>query len=271
MPAASSSRRKRMNLGHYFDLSGRVALVTGAGRGIGMGMAVALADAGADIACLYHTRYGDIQQAVEARGRRFLPVQLDLTTATPAQLTDVINSVTAGLGRLDILVNNAGIIRRTEALDYSVADWEATLQINLNSVFFLSQAAARVMMQQPIANGFRGKIIQVASVLAFQGGIRVPAYTAAKHGLVGMTQALGNEWARHGINVNAIAPGYIVTDNTEALRNDPDRSKAILERIPAGRWGEPTDLAGITIFLASAASNYVSGTTIVVDGGWLGR
>lgn len=260
-----------MNLGHYFDLSGRVALVTGAGRGIGMGMAIALADAGADIACLYNTRYSDIQQAIEARGRRFLPIQLDLTTATPAQITAVVDAVTTGLGRLDILVNNAGIIRRTEAIDYSVADWEATLQINLNSVFFLSQAAARAMMQQPIEQGFRGKMIQVASVLAFQGGIRVPAYTAAKHALVGMTQALGNEWARHGINVNAIAPGYIVTDNTEALRNDPDRSKAILDRIPAGRWGEPTDLAGVTIFLASAASNYVSGSTIVVDGGWLSR
>ena len=260
-----------MNLGHYFDLSGRVALVTGAGRGIGMGMAIALADAGADIACLYNTRYSDIQQAIEARGRRFLPIQLDLTTATPAQITAVVDAVTTGLGRLDILVNNAGIIRRTEAIDYSVADWEATLQINLNSVFFLSQAAARAMMEQPIEQGFRGKIIQVASVLAFQGGIRVPAYTAAKHALVGMTQALGNEWARHGINVNAIAPGYIVTDNTEALRNDPDRSKAILDRIPAGRWGEPADLAGVTIFLASAASNYVSGSTIVVDGGWLAR
>jgi len=260
-----------MNLEKYFDLSGRVALVTGAGRGIGMGMALALADAGADIACLCHTRFGEVQQAVEARGRRFLPVHLDLTTATPAQLTDVVQTVTAALGRLDILVNNAGIIRRTDAIDYTAADWEATLQVNLNSVFFLSQAAARVMLQQPLENGFRGKIIQVASVLAFQGGIRVPAYAAAKHALVGMTQALGNEWARYGINVNAIAPGYIVTDNTEALRNDPDRSKAILARIPAGRWGTPDDLAGVTLFLASAASNYVSGSTIVVDGGWLGR
>lgn len=260
-----------MNIERYFDLSGRVALVTGAGRGIGMGMALALADAGADIACLYHTRYAEIQQAVEARQRRFLPIQLDLAGATPEQLQGAVQATVAGLGRLDILINNAGIIRRTEALDYSAADWEATLQVNLNSAFFLAQAAARVMLQQPIANGFRGKIIQVASVLAYQGGIRVPAYTAAKHALVGMTQALGNEWARHGINVNAIAPGYIVTDNTEALRNDPDRSKAILERIPAGRWGTPEDLAGVAIFLASAASNYVSGSTIVVDGGWLAR
>ncbi|MBX3010646.1 MAG: 2-dehydro-3-deoxy-D-gluconate 5-dehydrogenase KduD [Caldilineaceae bacterium] len=260
-----------MNLGSYFDLSGRVALVTGAGRGIGLGMAVALADAGADIACLYNTRYTDVAEAVKSRGRRFLPLQLDLTQATPVALTDVVQAVVAGLGRLDILVNNAGIIRRAEALDYPIADWEATIQVNLNSTFFLAQAAARQMMQQPLAHGFRGKIIQVASVLAFQGGIRVPAYAAAKHALVGMTEALGNEWARHGINVNAIAPGYIVTDNTEALRNDPDRSKAILERIPAGRWGEPADLAGVTLFLASAASNYVSGTTIAVDGGWLAR
>jgi len=260
-----------MNLGRYFDLTGRVALVTGAGRGIGMGMAVALADAGADIACLYNTRYADVQSAVESRGRRFLPLQLDLTTATPAQLQEIAQTVATTLGRLDILVNNAGIIRRAAALDYPAQDWDETLQVNLNSVFFLSQAAAQIMMHQPITQGFRGKIIQVTSVLAFQGGIRVPAYAAAKHALVGMTEALGNEWAAHGINVNAIAPGYIVTDNTEALRNDPDRSKAILERIPAGRWGEPDDLAGVTLFLASAASNYVSGTTIAVDGGWLAR
>lgn len=260
-----------MNLEKYFDLSGRVALVTGAGRGIGMGMALALADAGADIACLYHTRFGEVQQAVEARGRRFLPVHLDLTTATPAQLTDVVQTVTAALGRLDILVNNAGIIRRTDAIDYTAADWEATLQVNLNSVFFLSQAAARVMLQQPLENGFRGKIIQVASVLAFQGGIRVPAYAAAKHALVGMTQALGNEWARYGINVNAIAPGYIATDNTEALRADPVRNPAILSRIPAGRWGEPADFKGATVFLASRASDYVHGEVLVVDGGWMGR
>ena len=260
-----------MNIEHYFDLRGRVAFVTGAGRGIGLGMATALANAGADIACLYNTRYSDVQAMAAARGRRFLPIQLDLSTATPEQLNAAVQTVATTLGRLDILVNNAGIIRRTEAIDYAVADWDATLQVNLNRAFFLSQAAARVMMQHPVENGFRGKIIQVASVLAFQGGIRVPAYAAAKHALIGMTQALGNEWARHGINVNAIAPGYIVTDNTEALRNDPDRSKAILERIPAGRWGQPEDLAGVTLFLASASSNYVSGSTIVVDGGWLAR
>jgi 2-deoxy-D-gluconate 3-dehydrogenase len=172
---------------------------------------------------------------------------------------------------LDILVNNAGIIRRKPAINFSAQDWRDTLQINLDTVFFLSQAAARIMLTQPVQNGFRGKIINVASVLSFQGGILVPAYAAAKHGLAGLTQAFANEWAAQGIHVNAIAPGYTVTDNTEALRSDPARSQAILARIPAGRWAEPEDLAGVTLFLASAASNYVHGETIVVDGGWLGR
>ena len=254
-----------------FDLTGRVALVTGAGRGIGQAMAVALAAAGADIAGLYNTRFEASAAAVGAHGRRFLPLQADLEQATPDQLQALVTQTVTELGRLDILVNNAGIIRRAPAVDYSVADWDATLQVNLNSVFYLSQAAARQMLTQEVQAGFRGKIIQVASVLSFQGGIRVPAYTAAKHALTGLTKALANEWAAQAINVNAIAPGYITTDNTEALRNDPARSQAILDRIPAGRWGEPQDLAGITLFLASAASNYVHGTTLVVDGGWLAR
>lgn len=254
-----------------FDLTGRVALVTGAGRGIGQAMAVALASAGADIAGLYNTQYAACAAAVAAQGRRFIPIQVDLTTATPEQLQTVVTETVRQLGRLDIVVNNAGIIRRTAAVDYAATDWDATLQVNLNSVFYLSQAAARQMLTQEAQAGFRGKIIQVASVLAFQGGIRVPAYTAAKHALTGLTKALANEWAAQGINVNAIAPGYISTDNTEALRNDPVRYPAILERIPAGRWGEPEDLAGVTLFLASAASNYVHGTTLVVDGGWLAR
>jgi 2-deoxy-D-gluconate 3-dehydrogenase len=254
-----------------FDLSGRVALVTGAGRGIGQAMALALAEAGADIAVLYHTRFQQTADEIARLGRRCWPIQCDLAEATPEQLTGVVQQVVEGLGRLDVLVNNAGIIRRAPALDYSPQDWAETLHVNLETIFFLTQAAARVMMAQPLQSGFRGKVINVASVLSFQGGIRVPAYTAAKHGLAGLTQALANEWAAHGINVNAIAPGYMVTDNTEALRNDPARNQAILDRIPAGRWGEPEDLAGVTLFLASAASNYVHGTTIAVDGGWLAR
>ncbi|HRW04282.1 MAG TPA: 2-dehydro-3-deoxy-D-gluconate 5-dehydrogenase KduD [Caldilineaceae bacterium] len=260
-----------MNTLNYFDLSGRVALVTGAGRGIGQAMAVALADAGADIACLYNTRYEETATKIRERGRRFLPIQLDLVQATPAAVAAVVQQVVDDFGRLDILVNNAGIIRRTKAVEYSAADWETVLQVNLDSVFYLSQAAGRAMLQQELQQGYRGKIIQVASVLSFQGGILVPAYTAAKHALTGITKALANEWAGQGIGVNAIAPGYITTDNTEALRNDTNRSQAILERIPAGRWGEPEDLAGVTVFLASAASNYVHGATFVVDGGWLAR
>lgn len=257
-----------MNL---FDLSGRVALVTGAGRGIGKGMALALADAGADIAIVYQSNFRETAADVAARGRRCLPIPCDLLSAAPEQLSAIVQQVVNHFGRLDILINNAGIIRRANAIDYPAQDWRDTLQVNLDSVFFLTQAAARAMMSQPPENGFRGKVINVASVLSFQGGIRVPAYTAAKHGLTGLTQALANEWAAHGINVNAIAPGYIETDNTEALRNDAVRSKAILERIPAGRWGEPGDLAGATLFLASAAANYVHGATIAVDGGWLAR
>jgi 2-deoxy-D-gluconate 3-dehydrogenase len=256
---------------NLFDLSDRVALITGAGRGLGKAMALALADAGADIAILYNQNYAETGREVNARGRRFLPIQLDLSIATPEQLNAVVQQVKDEFGQLDILVNNAGIIRRTPAVDYSAEDWRTTMQVNLDSVFFLAQAAARVMLQQPVQNGFRGKIISVASVLSFQGGILVPAYAAAKHGLDGLTKALANEWAAHAINVNAIAPGYMVTDNTEALRADPTRSQSILARIPAGHWGEPNDLAGVTIFLASAAANYVHGTTIAVDGGWLGR
>lgn len=254
-----------------FDLTGRVALVTGAGRGLGKAMALALADAGADIAVLYNNNYQEAQSEVTARGRRFLPIQLDLQNATPEQLAGAVQRVVDELGRIDILVNNAGIIRRTKAVDYSAEDWRATLQVNLDSLFFLSQAAARAMLKQPVQNGFRGKIINVGSVLSFQGGILVPAYTAAKHAVEGLTKAFANEWAAQQINVNAIAPGYMVTDNTEALRNDATRYQAIVARIPAGQWGQPEDLAGVTLFLASAASNYVHGATLVVDGGWLGR
>jgi 2-dehydro-3-deoxy-D-gluconate 5-dehydrogenase len=255
-----------MSILDSFRLDRQVALVTGVGRGLGQAMAVALAEAGADIAGLYNTRYEETQAAVDDLGRRFLPIKLDLREATTAQLGAVVDQVVAEMGRLDILVNNAGIVLRTPAIDYSEADWDAVLQVNLKSAFFLSQAAARVMVRQG-----RGKIIQVASLLAFQGGIYVPSYAAAKSGLAGLTKALANEWSALGINVNAIAPGYIATDNTAALRADAERHQTILSRIPAGRWGEPGDLKGVTVFLASAASDYMHGAVVNVDGGWLGR
>jgi 2-dehydro-3-deoxy-D-gluconate 5-dehydrogenase len=254
-----------------FDLSGRVALVTGAGRGIGRAMTLALAAAGADIAGIYRNTINQVQSEVEGMGRRFLPVQLDLEEADPAAVDEAVRKVAAHYGRLDVLINNAGIIRRGPVLDLSAEDWFDVLQVNLNTPFFLSQAAARIMRQQPVEGGTRGKIIQVASLLSFQGGILVPAYTAAKHALAGLTKAMANEWASQQIHVNAIAPGYIFTDNTQALSDDPVRYQAILARIPAGRWGDPEDLAGITLFLASPASNYVHGAIIPVDGGWMGR
>jgi 2-deoxy-D-gluconate 3-dehydrogenase len=234
-------------------------------------MTLALAAAGADIAGLYRSTVEQVQSEVEGMGRRFLPVQLDLEEASPAAVAEAVQKVVDHYGRLDVLVNNAGIIRRGSVLDLSADDWFDVLQVNLNTPFFLSQAAARIMRQQPVDRGTRGKIIQVASLLSFQGGILVPAYTAAKHALVGITKAMANEWASQQIHVNAIAPGYMFTDNTEALSNDPVRYQAILDRIPAGRWGDPQDLAGITLFLASPASNYVHGAVIPVDGGWLGR
>jgi 2-deoxy-D-gluconate 3-dehydrogenase len=199
-------------------------------------------------------------------GRRCVPIQCDLRAASVADLNQIVEGVAADLGRLDILVNNAGIIRRAPALEFAEADWDDVLQINLKAVFFLSQAAAKVMVRQG-----RGKIINVASMLSFQGGIIVPSYTAAKSGVAGITRALANEWAKHNVNVNAIAPGYMATDNTAALRADPTRSTSILSRIPAGRWGTPEDLKGIAVFLASPASDYMHGAIIPVDGGWLTR
>jgi 2-deoxy-D-gluconate 3-dehydrogenase len=229
-------------------------------------MALGLAQAGADIAGLYRTNYAETQTQVEALGRRFLPLQCDLVQATVARLGEVVTQVVENLGGLDILVNNAGIIRRAPALEYSEADWDDVMHVNLKAIFFLSQAAARVM-----AGRGGGKIIHIASVLSYQGGILVPPYTAAKSGLAGLTRALANEWAAKGINVNAIAPGYMATDNTAPLRADPVRNPAILARIPAGRWGEPSDLQGTAVFLASAASDYMHGTIVNVDGGWMGR
>lgn len=247
-----------------FDLSGRVALVTGANTGLGQGIAIALAQAGADIAALSRRDAGETRKAVVALGRRceWLPVDL----AARPDHGGIIADVLARLGRLDILVNNAGLIRRADALEFTEADWDTVMDVNLKAAFFLAQAAAREMVR---AGG--GKIINVASMLSFQGGIRVASYTASKSGIAGLTRVLANEWAGRRINVNAIAPGYFSTDNTEALRNDSARSRDILARIPAGRWGEPADLAGAAVFLASDASNYVHGTILPVDGGWLAR
>ena len=255
-----------MNVLDLFRLDGKVALVTGVGRGLGQAMAIGLAEAGADIAGLYRTNYEETQAEVEALGRRFLPVQCDLQEATVARLNEVVDEVCRELGRLDILINNAGIIRRAPALEFSEQDWDDVIQVNLKALFFLSQAAARVMVGQG-----GGKIINIASLLSFQGGILVPPYTAAKSGVAGLTRALANEWASKGINVNAIAPGYMATDNTAPLRADPVRNPAILARIPAGEWGEPEDLKGAVVFLASAASNYMHGAIVPVDGGWLAR
>ena len=249
-----------------FNLSGKVALVTGVGRGLGHGMAVALAEAGADIAGLYLDNCELTKTAVTENGRRFFPIQCNLQAATPESLNQMVADIQSELGGMDILVNNAGIIRRAPAVDYSEDDWNAVIQINLNALFFLSQAAGRVMVEQG-----SGKIINIASMLSFQGGIIVPAYTATKSAVAGLTKALGNEWAASGVNVNAIAPGYMATDNTAALRADAARNESILARIPANRWGTPADLAGMTVFLASSASDYVNGAVIPVDGGWLAR
>ncbi|TFG64343.1 MAG: 2-dehydro-3-deoxy-D-gluconate 5-dehydrogenase KduD [Spirochaetales bacterium] len=247
-----------------FRLDGRVALITGSGTGLGEGIAVALAEAGADIAGVYNTHPPEKAKAeVEKLGRRFLQIQADLISIKP--VPRIIESAVSHFGRLDILVNDAGIIRRTASLEYSEKDWDDVININLKSLFFLCQAAARQFLKQQS----RGKIINIASLLSFQGGILIPAYTASKSGVRGLTQLLANEWARHNINVNAIAPGYMATSNTEPLRNDPKRGPSILARIPAGRWGTPEDLTGAAVFLASDAADYVNGITLAVDGGWL--
>jgi len=227
---------------------------------------VALAEAGADIAGLDRGDVDETGALVAGLGRRFMPIQCDLRAASVADLNQIVEQVAAEMGRLDILVNNAGIIRRAPAVEFSEADWDDVLTINLKALFFLSQAAAKIMIKQG-----GGKIINVASMLSFQGGIIVPSYTAAKSGVAGVTRALANEWAKYNINVNAIAPGYMATDNTAPLRADPARSASILDRIPAGRWGTPADLKGIVVFLASPAADYMYGSIVPVDGGWLTR
>lgn len=247
-----------------FDLSGKTALVTGANTGIGQAIAIALAEAGADIAVAGRSDAGATLSAISNFGRRATDIRADLSSIRV--LASVVDQTMQRLGRLDILVNNAGIIRRADAIEFSEADWDAVMDTNLKSVFFLSQAAARRM----IGRG-SGKIINIASMLSFQGGIRVPSYTAAKSGVAGLTKAMANEWAQKGIQVNAIAPGYIATNNTAALQADETRNRQILERIPSGRWGAPSDVGGAAVFLASAASNYVTGHVLAVDGGWLAR
>ncbi|MGY3564984.1 2-dehydro-3-deoxy-D-gluconate 5-dehydrogenase KduD [Sinomonas sp. RB5] len=249
-----------------FRLDGKVALVTGASRGLGQGAAVALAEAGADVALLSQSASRETAEKVRALGRTAHLIEQDLVTATPEELDESIQSVEAELGRIDILVNNAGIIRRAPLLEHPAADWDAVMSVNLDAVFHLSQAAARRF----VANG-GGKIINVASMLSFQGGILVPGYAASKHAVAGLTKSFANELAARGVNVNAIAPGYMATDNTTAIRSDEAREKSILDRIPAGRWGTPADLQGAFVFLASSASDYVNGAVIPVDGGWLVR
>ena len=252
-----------------FDLSGRVAVVTGANTGIGQGIAVALAEAGADIAAVGRTPAEETAAKVRALGRKCELVGADLSTIAPVQ--GVVDQILSSLGGLDILVNNAGIIRRADAVDFTEEDWDAVVDTNLKSVFFLSQAAGRHMIANREANGTRGKIINIASMLSFQGGIRVPSYTASKSGVAGLTKLLACEWAAKGVNVNAIAPGYIATNNTAALQADETRNRQIIERIPEGRWGAASDIGGAAVFLASSAADYVQGHVLAVDGGWLAR
>ena len=247
-----------------FRLDGQVAIVTGGTRGIGQAIARALAEAGADVVTVSRHDCPDTAAAIRALGRRYLHLAADLTRRSDVH--QVIPEALGKVGTVDILVNNAGIIRRKPAEEYPEADWDATLEIDLTAAFLLSQAAGRVMLEKG-----RGKIINVASVLSFQGGINVVSYTAAKHGLVGLTRALANEWGSRGVNVNALAPSYFVTELTEALQQDPERFQAISARIPAGRWGQPEDIAGAAVFLASPASDYINGVVLPVDGGWLAR
>jgi len=247
-----------------FDLSGTVAIVTGASAGLGQGMSLGLAQAGADIVLVDRNELAETKKLVESLGRRAVALQVDLKSIDV--IPSIIETTMKEFGKIDILVNNAGIIRRTPAAEYSVQDWDDVMNINIRTIFFLSQAVGKEMLKRK-----RGKIINVASLLSFQGGVTVPAYTASKSAVAGLTKALANEWAQHGVNVNAIAPGYMATKNTENLRNDPVRYQAISDRIPAGRWGIPEDLQGTVVFLASKASDYVHGHVLVVDGGWMAR
>ncbi len=251
-----------MNL---FDVSGKVAIVTGARTGLGFGIAEGLAEAGCAVVGAGHAQMPELERSVAAKGGRFLFFYIDMTSQE--RIPALVEAAVKEFGRLDILVNNAGIIRREDMLAFSEKDWDDVINVNLKSLFFLSQAAARQMERQ----GTGGKIINIASMLSFQGGIRVPSYTASKSGVAGLTKLMANELAKFNIQVNAIAPGYMATNNTEALQKDAQRSAEILGRIPAGRWGTPDDLKGAALFLASHASDYVTGHILAVDGGWLAR
>ena len=248
-----------------FDLTKKVALVTGANTGLGQGMAIALARAGADVALIGRTEPNETLEKVKEIGVRAYSIRADLSDAN--HVDQIVAETVSTLGGADILVNNAGMIKRNAAIDFTPEEWDTVSNVNLRTLFFLSQAFAKHL----IAHDQSGKIINIASMLSFQGGINVPSYTASKSGVSGLTKALANEWAKHGINVNAIAPGYFETNNTAALRSDKKRSAEILGRIPSGRWGQPSDLAGAVVFLASNASDYVQGITLPVDGGWLSR
>jgi 2-deoxy-D-gluconate 3-dehydrogenase len=247
-----------------FDLTGKVAVVTGGSTGLGAGMSLGLAEAGADIVLVDRVTSSDTENKIKSLGRRTKVLVADLLKREAPQ--EIMQETVKAFGHIDILINNAGTIRRTPAIDFSEQDWDEVMTVNSRAVFFMCQQAGREMMKQK-----RGKIINIASLLSFQGGILVPSYSASKGAVAQITKALANEWAPFGININAIAPGYMATNNTKALREDPVRSKAILDRIPAGRWGTPDDLKGVAVFLASAASDYLNGHVLVVDGGWMAR
>ncbi|MBK8199012.1 MAG: 2-dehydro-3-deoxy-D-gluconate 5-dehydrogenase KduD [Acidobacteria bacterium] len=248
-----------------FSLAGKAAIVTGANTGLGQGIAVALAEAGANLALVGRSSPEETVELVKKAGRKAHVIMADLGSLE--RVDAIVDETREALGGIDILVNNAGIIKRNDSIDFTVEEWDSVMNTNLRTPFFLSQKAARAMIDA----GKGGKIINIASMLSYQGGIRVPSYTSSKSGIVGMTRILANEWAKHGINVNAIAPGYFETNNTDALRADEKRNTEILGRIPAGRWGRPSDLAGAAVFLSSSAADYVHGTVLAVDGGWLAR
>jgi len=248
-----------------FKLDEKVAIVTGSARGLGQAMAIGLAEAGADISLVDILDMKETQQQIEKLGRRCIAIKANLSSKDCVE--EIVNTTVQKLGAIDILVNNAGIIRRAPFVEFSEKDWDDVMNINIRTLFFLSQAVVRIFIKQ--AKG--GKIINTASMLSFQGGILVPSYTSSKSAVAGLTRLMASELAQHNINVNAIAPGYMATDNTAPLRQDPVRSKAILGRIPVGRWGEPDDLKGMVVFLASQASSYLYGAIIPVDGGWLTR